>query len=235
MGVFNDRLLFIHIPKSGGTAVKKWLWGHLPDARGQGNGPDATGLPIGHVPLRDIEHYTGRSPDSFERIIGIIRNPYAQQLSQWRFWRERYAVGDRHVHDIAAAAAPDLASWLSTPACDFHVWYEQRWASSEPVRKKPTGVPADGYAGFGGYYRYWLSVGGLVPGNVHLVHFERLAKAWPEAVAGFVDDPTVPIPRANEGPSRPFPVEWYYHDKRAREMVEAKFRWAFEHHYARLR
>lgn len=233
MGVFNEDLLFIHIPKTGGTAIKSWLWDNLPNAQGQGRKGDASGLPIGHVPLRDIEHYTGRSPSSFKRIIGIIRNPYSQQLSQWRFWRERYAIGDRHEQDMCAASHPELATWLQDPGCDFHMWYEQRWAASEPQRLKPSGVPKDGYEGFGGYYRYWLTVGDLIPPNVHIVKLEELARGWPKAVDGFVPDPHAPIPRENAGPSRPYPVEWYYHDAGARRLVEDKFRWAFEHHYPR--
>ena len=227
MGLYNDDLLFIHIPKTGGTAAKSWLQTRLP-------GATSDGFPIGHIPLRDVEAFTGRAPESFKRIVAIIRDPYAQQLSQWRFWRERYAVGGRHAHDIHAASCPDMEAFLSDPACDFHLWYESRVATEH--RPKDIGaVPANGYEGFPGYYHYWLSVGGLIPANVHVVKLENIRHGWPEAVMGLVEGHTNPLPKINTGPSLPHPVGEYYLSATARRMVRDKFRWAFGHHYEAMR
>lgn len=234
MGVFNDDLLFIHIPKTAGTSVKAWLWDHLPGAKGQkpgseDGGHDTGGLPIGHIPLRDIERFTGRTPDSFDRIIAIIRNPYEQQLSQWRFWRERYAVGDRHPSDIAAASHPTMEAWLNDPMCDFHLWYEERFGSAEPWVRTNSG-PENGYRDFGGYYLYWISVAGAVPDNVEVIRMEELGRRWPQVVAPFVGDDAPPLPHHNTGDSKRYPTLAYY-TPQAAAMVQAKFRWAFEHHY----
>ncbi len=153
MGCYNDDLLFIHIPKCGGWSVKTYLKAHLsgvllPDDEG-------SGLPIGHVPLRDIERFTGRSPNSFAKILAVIRNPYEQQLSQACYWATRYMMANgNHPHDIHTglylnrvqvmadwAVAQvydqpfvwlpqhiDLDGFVADPRCDFHVWYEQHHA-----------------------------------------------------------------------------------------------------------
>lgn len=236
MSVYSDEILFIHIPKTGGTSAKRYLWNLMPGMTGRdpwnqavGDDPDCP-LPIGHIPLRDIEGYTGRPPESFERIIATIRNPYEQQLSQWTFWRDRYARGGVHVHDIGAAKHPTLADWLQDPICDFHLWYEDRFHVDEPIRL--VGSPADGYHEFGGYYRYWLEAYGRIPGNVVVLKMETMNTTLPAAVAPFVDGTPPEVPHVNGGPSLRFPAREYYTTS-AVEMVEAKFKWAFEHHYDR--
>lgn len=233
MSVFNDELLFVHIPKTGGTSVREWLWQHLPGVRGQKpetmpGGADTAGMPIGHVPLRDIEHFTGRSPSSFRRIIAILRDPYAQQLSQWRFWRERYAIGQRHPHDLTAAAHPTMDSWLGDPNCDFHLWYNLRIAPEN--HRAIEGKIVEDYAGFAGYYKYWITVDGRIPDNVRVIRLEDIDHAWPATVESFVADPTIPLRKSNQGPSTPYPVRAYYTKESAR-MVQLKFRWAFSEHY----
>lgn len=235
MGVYSDDLLFIHIPKTGGTSAKAWLWEHLPGARGQWPGDDPAGgadrddggLPIGHVPLMDVERFTGRAPDSFQRIVAIIRDPYEQQLSQWMFWRERYAAGQMHPHDIAAARHARIGSWLGDPMSNFHLWYEQ----THGERRRLDFSRPDA-ADYGGYYRYWLTVDGRIPPNVTVVHMERMADEWPAAVRGFVPDDAPPLPRRNVGSRRPYPTQAYYTPEAAR-IVEAKFAWAFSEHYPR--
>ena len=158
MGCYNDDVLFVHIPKTAGWAVKTYLRDNLPGVLM----PDdpASKLPIGHVPLRDIERFTGRTPDSFQTIIAVIRNPYEQQLSQMCFWADRFVFkNNRHSHDIHTAvychlpqvmadwAASrmyemrftwlphhlDLDGFVADPSCDFHLWYEQHPAFQEEL------------------------------------------------------------------------------------------------------
>ena len=126
MGAYNDDVLFLHIPKCGGWAVKTYLREHLPGVLM----PDdpAAKLPIGHVRLQDIERFTGRAPDSWKRIVAVVRNPYEQQLSQFTFWATRYAKGGRHIHDIVTGA------YVYWPAI------LQQWPDQEDMtRHKETG------------------------------------------------------------------------------------------------
>ena len=149
MGAYNDDVLFIHIPKTAGWSVKLYMREVLPGMLM----PDdpASKLPIGHVRLADIERFTGRPPDSWKMIIAVVRNPFAQQLSQMTFWAGRFLRGGRHVHDVATwrhvseevvqrellecalsgfrfQFRPhhlNLTGFVTDPECDFHVWYQQ--------------------------------------------------------------------------------------------------------------
>lgn len=235
VGAYNDRLLFVHIPKTGGTSIKRYLWDHLPGVRGQrpaswGDDFDSGGLPIGHVPLRDIERFTGRTPDSFERILAVIRNPYEQQVSQWLFWRERYAIGHRHPHDLCAASHSDVNGWLEDPLCDFHLWYEERFSDGDPAWRKSR-LPEERYATWGGFYPYWLAdKTGRFPDNLQMLEFSTLADDFPGAVADFTE--AAELPRMNAATLR-FPVPAYY-SQRGAALVEMKFPWAFGTVYGKL-
>lgn len=242
MGAYNDDVLFIHIPKTGGWSVKHWMIEHLPnvlcpDPEDKAK-TEASKLPIGHIPLSDIERFTGRPLDSWQKIIGIIRNPYDQQVSQWAFWRDRYARGQRHVHDICAAQYPSIHKWLDDPMCDFHLWYEHRFHASEPIVRKTPGPDTD-YANFGGYYLYWLAVGGVIPDNVEIIKLEEI-DTLPTVVEPYtLRKDMAPLGVENTSPRGRY-QEYYSHPDRevadhALERVHQKFRWTFEQgHYKKI-
>ena len=238
MGCYNDDVLFIHIPKCAGWSVKKYLQDHLPGILM----PDdpASKLPIGHVRLQDIERFTGRKPESFAKILAVVRDPYEQQLSQWSFWADRYARGQRHIHDAVAASYATLTEWLRDPRCDFHCWYHQHVGyrrGQTPAQQEATAVtdrPATAgvnrYEDFGGIYRYWLSVDGEVPANVEVIRLEEIETALPVAVFGAVDPKQEPpVQWLNSSPHRRATREYYTPE--AARLVEAKVAWAFEHYY----
>lgn len=241
MGAYNDDVLFIHIPKTGGTAVKAYMHGCDPSlkwprtykhfmrrgfAEAEAKDMEAgavqeSGLPIGHIPLRDIPKYTGRALDSWRVIIAALRNPYAQQVSQWEFWRKRYAKGQRHPSDSWAASCPDMTAWLQGPMCDFHLQYEDRYHQDAPWQTK--GTPMDGYAGFGGYYRYWIAdESGEIPPNVRLIRQEELGPQFIEASGMTGAEFRVVNSHGGKGNV----MEYYQHPTQpglALDLVEAKF------------
>ena len=176
MGAYdeNGRVLFIHIPKTGGWSVKKYCQEHLANWL-MPNDPKSK-LPIGHVRLQDIERFTGRKPESFELILAVLRNPFEQQISQACFWAKRFLQGGKHVHDVNTArylrldrvqarlercayseeafsfqpGDLTLTGFVSDPACDFHIFYCQHWGyypSQPPAEQEATrrtDVPAEG-------------------------------------------------------------------------------------------
>ena len=224
MAVFSSDLLFLHIPKTGGWSAKHYLRDNVPGMTFPKDHDDP--FPIGHIPLRDVQTFSGRAPDSFERIVVVIRNPYDQQLSQWMFWRDRFARGGRHVHDIHAALYPDLTHWLLDPMCDFHVWYEETVGQA-----RKTVATERGYNDFGGYYRYWLEVDGEIPPNVVVVRMEEIETAFPAAVADYARPDPAPFPHMNAQPKRAETQAYY--TPLARRLVEEKFTWAFAGYYER--
>jgi len=231
VGAYNADLLFVHIPKCAGTSIRKWLKEYVPgttDFRDEG-----CNLPIGHIPLRDIERYTGRAPDSFQKIIAIVRNPYSHQLSQWLFWRGRRAHGGLHIHDRVAGMHPSLTDWLHDARSDFHIWYEAQMGSSDAGAnlQRSAGMTAR-YPFYGGYFRYWLEVDGIVPENVVLIRMEELDEAWLPTVSEFAIDDAPGLARVNAGPKPDLDLEDILKDYTplAIEIVNAKFEWAFGTH-----
>lgn len=233
MGAYNDQVLFIHIPKTAGWSCKTYMADHLEGVLLPDN-PESK-LPIGHIRLQDFEGFTGRAPDSFEKILAVVRNPYEQQLSQWCFWRERFAKGFGHIHDRCAATYARLEKWLEDPGCDFHIWYEQHTDRRE---ESPYVKGTERYEDFGGFYKFWLTVDGVIPENVQVIRQENLDEEFPEAMSSpvvlHVAKPGAPysrppMPHLNTSP-HDTNVKQYY-TPRAAELVEAKFAWAFENYY----
>jgi hypothetical protein len=178
---------------------------------------EASRLPLGHIRLADMELFTGRKLDSWKLIFAVLRDPYEQQLSQWSFWRDRYAKGGRHFHDQAAAAYKTLAEWLGDDRCDFHTWYIQQIHEGKSIN-------ADS-----GYYRFWLEVDGEIPRNVTILDIDSLNEQVPKLLAPFTNPPRAlkisDVEVLNTSPHSTKTRE-YYTPKAAR-LVEEKFKWAF--------
>ena len=244
MGCYNEDVLFIHIPKTGGTAVKKALWDQVPGMRGQAPAVPGSGesgreptpdnpFPIGHIRLADCERLLQRPASSFRHVVAVIRNPYVQQVSQWLFWLDRYARGQRHEHDLAASAYPTIHGWLDDPRCDFHRWYLLEQAPQALAEN-----PANMYEGFHGTYPWWLTgLDGSMPSNLVLLRQEQLGQDLYNfgRKAGLGD---LELGKVNVGSWNPERVmEYLVHMDRPRQslraldLVEAKFRWAFGQHY----
>lgn len=248
MGCYTqDGFVFIHIPKTGGTAVKKALWENVPGMKGQMpallGSPEANRkptadnpFPIGHIPLRDVERLLNRPAESWRAVVAVIRNPYAQQVSQYLFWHDRYQRGGRHEHDIAASSYPTIHGWLEDPRCDFHRWYNQQVHPSV-MKENPTNL----YRGFTGYYLWWItSRTGKVPPNLVLLQQEELSTQFAQFTADHLGAP-IELPSVNRGGyDRQRFLEYIIHESdasatvRALELIEAKFRWAFSNVYPRF-
>jgi len=238
MGAYNDDVLFIHIPKTGGTSVKRYMAEYLPgtlwpDPRDPAM-VEASRLPIGHVRLTDIERFTGRPLDSWKLILAVLRDPYEQQVSQWMFWRERYARGSTHIHDTVAAMYSQLTGWLEDPRCDFHVWYRQYVGypdliSQQTLAAQPAPEGQNRYADFGGYYRFWLEVDGQIPANVTTIDMHQIDEQVPKLLspfAGLSGGSLRALPERKNPSYHNSDVSVYYTSRAAR-LVENKFAWTF--------
>lgn len=219
--VVSDQLLFIHIPKTGGMSCREWLVENVPSAVHPLADPRITEM---HTPLRDVERVVGRSLDSFEKIIAVVRDPYEQQLSMWRHQRSEYAMGGRHPLQLAAATKPDMESWLRDPACDWRLWYELSKFSGGwnwgPWRQAQEMVSAVAY------YEYSLTVDGEVPGNLVLLRFDELPASFLGEVQGYAVPDSMPFPHHNFA-SRHLSARPFFSDL-ARQLIRHRFRWCFQ-------
>lgn len=220
MSMFNDEVLYIHIPKAGGTSCREYLKAHLPGAVDslERGGP----LPIDSTPLRHVPEYTGRPLDSWQQIVIPVRNPYAQVVSHWAYHRNRYALGGRHVHDRCAALAPTVPAWLMEAHSDFRVWYEiairRRNGSLGKVRE---------HVNRWDFYEYWIAnERGEVPSNVILVLCETLSKDFPEVLRPYCGGEMYPMPHARSSPHNGRPLD--YLNGAALDAIHERFRWTFD-------
>ncbi len=186
--IFNDRLMFIHIGKTGGSSCSDFLihnlqgpaWNCHADA-------DLELAPLAmegmlsrtdikrHCTLAEAATYVhaldGRRLSDFERIVAVIRDPYTLEYSHYHYMRLP-AVREREKGN------PALLERTSGDLLDF--------VRRAGYHRKDT--PQEGY---------FLVDGGLPP-NVRLVRYEQLEHEFREAVAPFLrPDAAFPFPHAN--------------------------------------
>ncbi len=219
MSCYNDDVLFIHIPKCGGWSVKKYMEANLDEVLyadpNDEKKREASMLPLGHIRLADMERFTGRKLESWKLIFAVLRDPYEQQLSQWSFWRDRFARGGRHIHDKVAASYATLTEWLQDRQCDFHTWYIQQLHDDRAIN-------ADS-----GFYRFWLEVHGEIPDNVITLDMHEIDERLPMLLRAFMQsqDLAAKPERLNTSPHSTKTREYY--TPTAARIVEEKFKWAF--------
>lgn len=217
MGLIVGDVAFVHIPKCAGWSVKNWLCGAfgLDDSDPQALVREQ-GFPIGHVRLNDFEHYTGRPLDSFSAIVGIIRDPYTRELSQWKFWWERRAKGQNHIHDYVAGLYNNLTDFLRDDRGQFHIWYKQHHEyPPPPVRER--------YQDVGGFYRYFLDP---FPDNLHIVRLEDIDRDLPRVVQPHCETELPELPTLNTSSHPGETVQWYTPE--AARLVNERYEWTWQ-------
>ena len=99
--LFNQDLLFLHVPKTGGMAVTQKLLGILPKpiyyalpegAKNKVHNPPKIIAVVGkrHGNLQQAQDWLkdyDRSLHSFKKIVATIRNPYAMEVSRYFYLR----------------------------------------------------------------------------------------------------------------------------------------------------
>lgn len=226
------RVFFVHIPKCAGTtiggrvdpATGEWERGWLEQVCA---GWSIDRLPNGHQPVRMIEPVTGKPIDWWDRIVAIIRNPFDQQVSQYRFWRSR---GWQNAQNMKGSHQDDI----TTANLSFANFVRH------PVSLAPnTCCGVDGAEQAGGYYRWWMmDHNGEIPPNVHVCHAEALNRDLPAALAPY-GETTPPIKVTNtvrENVDTARRRDWRtWYTPEAAEAVRRKFAWSLAVHYPEVR
>lgn len=208
--LWNDDVLFIHVPKTGGMATTNYLLGVLEP-------PFFLSLPEGHSGERPgvtlvegIRHERldeavellarhGRTLESFKVILAGIRNPYDLEISRFGYLRKGHPWDNGMAQDLAMAG-------------DFETFARHATFNGKT------------YPALEEYYE----TGGRRPGNLRLIRQEHIEEDLGAALAevGIRVSGPVPVANASEHGSRED-----YITALAERAIYDRFRWFFDHGY----
>ena len=114
--IFNDDLLFLHVPKTGGMSVTRYLLETLPKPLAithPVDDPDLHKQEITHLDgarheslaeARDMLAALGRDIREFQMVLVGMRNPYDQEVSRYAFLRQGHHWELGPEQDLALAS-----------------------------------------------------------------------------------------------------------------------------------
>lgn len=186
--IFNDRMMFIHIGKTGGSSCAEYLIHNLAGPAYNCHAEADLEMAPRHIPeitpRTDIKRhctlaeaatyvhaFDRRALADFEKIVAVIRDPYTLEYSHYNYMK-RADVREREKGN------PSLLERTSGDFADF--------VARAGYHRKDT--PQEGY----------FLVDGEIPPNVELVRYERLPQGFVEAVAPFLKSgASFPFPHVN--------------------------------------
>jgi hypothetical protein len=204
--VFNDKVLFIHVPKTGGIAVTRFL---IDNTRGDVTISVPPGHPSAGPKVKEIvgtRHERlheaaallatlGRKLEDFETIVSIVRNPYDLEVSYFH-QKQKSKPWER-------GRAKDLAM-----AGDF-----LEFARRAPFNSR---LPV--------HIEDWYEIDGVAPGNLRVLRFENIEQELYAAVG-----PTIPVSRKLQKlnvSNRPPYSEFL--SPAVEEAIYRKYQWVFD-------
>lgn len=209
--LFNSDLLFIHVPKTGGTAVTNHLlqvlprpiWYAYPNFRPDLAEKGITQIQgIRHETLaeaRDVLISFGRELRQFQCIIAILRDPYAMEVSRFTYLQKGYPYDRGHNQDLA----------LSGNFENFAIYSQNHCGETRPIQS------------------YFL-LDGQVPENLRILRAESLETELKDVLRSIGVHDAAPLRRYNESqhgePS-------HYYTRAAEEAVYRRYQWVFDHGY----
>lgn len=105
-------IVFIHIPKTAGTAINEALYGRF----------------MGHVRASDVERWGSPALKALPRVA-IVRNPWDRLVSAWRFVSRGGGVGGPHAGRVRHAERYRVPEFESFDA------FVRQWLAARDVRR----------------------------------------------------------------------------------------------------
>lgn len=109
--VGNKLILFIHIPKTGGTSIKSWLASHAPESLYQKQRPEVFPCVPQHFHAEVLD--TLFAPGFFDYSFCVTRNPYARILSEYN-----YRINEPRLKN-KLLPKPSFERWLKSALSTF--------------------------------------------------------------------------------------------------------------------
>lgn len=237
--IFSEDLLFIHVPKTGGSSITAYLCDVLPKPIYLSQPfceEELTDLGILQIPgirhetlaeARDVVAAYGFDLDRFPLILATIRNPYDLDVSRYAYLREG--------HEWERGAEQDLA--LTSGFEAFAVRNPHRgghWTTDGPNGVSPFEFARHGRQrrGYPNDLAAFFAIDGHCPRNLRILRFEHLAEDLVAALRGIGIDAGGEFPWINRSDHDHY---LSYYTPSAEESVYRRYRWAFDHgFYQRL-
>ncbi len=205
--IWNDKILFLHTPKTAGMSLMEVLLKKLPGEvvvtgpygqkqKREGNIKYLQGKR--HETMCDAEStliYFNKSIADFDAIFSVMRNPYDLELSRYSYLRKKNTPDRGLARDIALAQ--DFKGYLSS--APFFGMYPPR-------------------------LHFYFSINNLIPENLVVLKYENLVNDIDNYLSPYLTDFTG-LPRVNVSKHRDYREEY---DAEMEELCFNRHRWFFE-------
>jgi hypothetical protein len=207
--ILSERVLFVHVPKTGGMAVTRYLLGVLPRPVWYTHPDRDPALDAGVIQLPGIRHESlaeawalaarqGVDPARLPLVLGVVRNPYALEVSRFAYLQKGHAWDAGPNQELALAG-------------DFTAFAAE--SSHHAGRERPI--------------ESYFEIDGQTPRNMAILRQETLHDDLPKALreAGIAVSPDAVIAHDNESRHGPWLA---YYTRAAVEAVNDRYRWVFD-------
>jgi hypothetical protein len=233
--LFNDKLLFLHVPKAAGTSVTSFLIGNLP-------GRVMLTEPTDRLEVSDRVPRTARLKLGLRRLrrqLGLLKRPSLKVIEGTRHETLREASETlrrlgRRLEDFEAILAV-IRNPYDLEVSRFHFFRHGHLGVAGLAHEYAEELALAGdFATFAHRAAYhgrlpgriedWFEIDGQVPDNMRILRFENLAEGLGAALAA-LSPIASPLPKLNA--SR-HPSYTTYLTPEIEEAIYQKYRWPFD-------
>ena len=231
--VFNESLLFIHIPKAGGTSCTNYLCKHLAQPSFSSSLQSQTDdwlfnakllpgyshetLSEAYAAHENTHRQSGIDVRAIRVILAVIRDPVTLELSTYNFYRN----GANNVLQAEAFRVPEVEERIALARGELKTFISN------------SGYFRTGFDGSGLRTEDYVTIDGELPENLILLKMEYLDQHFTEFMRPFLGGEIHPFEQANvtANPNKVTPDDL---DAEAKEIIFHKHRWLYDQGYYEL-
>lgn len=204
--VFNDNVLFIHVPKTAGMSLTQALPKSLPGIVNitSPNGDNKLHGKVRHLKgkrhgyLVDAQSFLisrKRALEQFSLILAVTRNPYEMELSRYNYLRLGHSWDKGKAQKLALAGN-----------------FEEFAVNAPLFGWNPSKI------------EYYYTIGGAKPVNMKIVRFENLSSDLDIALCDYIENP-LSIPHENKTKKTDYKDQL---NKKIEVAIYNKYKWVFD-------